>query len=176
MNLRLYIVLAVCLFFSSCDTLTQEGESVFLRVELEEICFEVNGIENGTQVTVVSDGSTILDIGPALATNNLNREDVVGATLESATLRLIFPVESNLNIIEDAQLSLLSSSGSRQVASEASFASTRNASMTPNNNNIANIVSPSTFQASLQFDGASQISERVVIEGSIIIEVEVQEL
>lgn len=175
MKFRLCYLLFVCLIFSSCDTLT-EGESVFLDVELDGICFEVNSIQNGVQVTVLSDPSTVLDIGPALARDNLSREDVIGARLTEATLRLIFPVESDFTIIEDAELSVTGSGGSRQVASLSTFSPSRSASLNANSNDISNIVGATSFQASLQFNGATSVSERVVIEGSITIRVEVQEL
>ena len=175
MNYRLIYLLLVCFIFSSCDTLT-DGESVFLRVELDEICFEVNRIQDGVQVTVLSDASNVLDIGPALARDNLSKEDVIGARLTEATVRLIFPVESDLSIIEDAALSLTAFGTSRQVAGLSTLPSSRNASLAPTNSDVSSIVSASTFQATLQFDGASDINERVVIEGSITIEVEVQDL
>lgn len=147
-----------------------------MDVELDGICFEVNGIQNGVQVTVLSDPNTVLDIGPALSRDNLSREDVIGARLTEANLRLIFPVESDFTIIEDASLSVNGSGGSREVASLATFSPSRSASLSSNNNDISNIVGATSFQASLQFDGASTLSERVVIEGSITIRVEVQEL
>ena len=175
MNYRQICLLLVCILLSSCDTLT-EGESVFLLVELDEICFEVDRIQEGVPVTVLSDANTVLDIGPALARDNLSKEDVIGARLTEATVRLIFPVESDLTIIEDAQLSLTSGGTSRQVASLSTLPSSRNASLAPSDSDVSSIVQATSFQASLRFDGASDINERTVIEGSITIQVEVQEL
>ena len=175
MKSRLAYLVFVCVLFSGCDTLT-DPESVFLSVEIDEICFEVDRLQNGILVSVLSDANTVLDIGPALARDNLSKDDVIGARLTDANLRLIFPVESNLTIIEDAELNLIGSSGARQVAALATFPASRNASLTPSSTDVSSIVRAASFQASLQFDGASDVNERVVIEGSITIEVEVQDI
>ena len=158
---------------NGCDTLIEEDDPIFLLVEFDEICFEINSISTGGDVTISLSGSDLLDIGPFLDRENFTKDDVVRAEVTAANLRLVFPINTDLSIIEDARLTV---GGSRTVATSSSFSGTRSASLTLTGDNIASVVRGTNFPAALSFTGTQNVSERVVIEGSMTIQVEVEEL
>ena len=167
-----WLFLAISLI-SGCDTLIEEDDPLFLLIEFDELCFEVSSISDGGDVSIALSSADVLDIGPSLDRENFTKDDVIGAEVTSANLRMVFPIESDLSIIRDARLTV---GGSRTVATATTFSSSRSASLNLTGENIASIVRGTNFQAGLSFTGTADVSERVVIEGSITIQVEVEEL
>ena len=170
---RTVCLLLLLILIGGCDTLIEEDDPLFLLIEFDEVCFEVNSITDGGSVTISLDNADLLDIGPFLTRENFTKDEVVSAEVTSANLRLVFPIEQDLNIISDARLTL---GGNTTVATATTFGASRSASLSLTGNNVASIVRGTNFQAGLSFTGEADISERVVIEGSITIQVEIEEL
>ena len=169
------IVATTLVLLSGCDSLTDgSGESIFLNTTIEDICFELSSISNGQSVSVGAVAADAIDIGPFLDQQNFSKSDVVGAQVTSVRLRMIFPIQESLASIRDVTVRLSSTSGGgTAVASLSTFSDSRSANLETNGASVSSIVSGTSFQAILDLTGASNISEDVVIEAEIAIQVEV---
>ncbi len=170
-----YSVFVALVLLSSCDTLdTGSDDSILLNTTIEELCFEFSGITAGQAASALANAEDSIDLGPFLDGQNFDKSDILSAEVTSAQLRMIFPIEASLSAIRDVSLQLTSGGGNTvQVASAASLGDTRRASLTTAPTDIGNLAASSSFRAALSFEGATSISEDVVIEGEIVIRVEV---
>ena len=165
---RIILLGSLLLFIQGCDTLIEE-EPLFVVFTFDEIRFAADGISSGEAVLFQTSSPTSLDLGPELERDFLSKSDIVSAEVIEADLRILFPVQSDLDILDDVQLNL----DGTTVAEAGSLPSSRTATLALTGANVASIVRGASFQASLRGIGASGISEQVTIEGRITLQVEV---
>ena len=160
---------------SGCDTLGLEtgGESVFLTASNQELCFRFTGVTAGGSRSVLSVES--IDIGAFLQQEGFSKSEVISATVESADIRMVFPLGESLSVLQEATVSLRASGGGESsVASASSFSDTRRTDLQTNSRNVGSIITAANFQGVLELVGDQSISDDFEITVNLDIRIEVE--
>ncbi len=167
------IVLAMLLWMTSgCDALdVLPNEAIGLKTS-RVICFEFTGLTDGSSKTVVSSDS--FDLDSFLADQGFSKTEVLGAQVDDITLRLRFPGQQNLSVFEDASITLRAGSINTIIGSATDLGTGRTAIIPESGNDLARIISATSFQGVLNVTGAASIQDDFLVEVEIEISVEVE--
>lgn len=157
---------------SGCDGLVDPvGDSIFLTSPAQEFCFRFTGVTAGGSKSILSANS--IDLGAYLQQQGFTRSDVISATVQSAEISLLFPIDETLSMLDRASVSLRAG-GEAAVASAEAFSDARRADLTVSGADVAGIVQAATFQAVLQLAGARTVAEDIEISVSLRFRIEVE--
>lgn len=161
---RPFFLLAMAtLIIAGCDSASPGGDTIFLTHELTEeiggepitLSFSADDVATGRLQDIDCDCE--LDIASFLDVQGFSKSDIVSARLEAAEIVMLFPVNENVDFLDQAILKLTASGISpTEVANTSSFPASRTGSMNilPNRD-IASFLDRPTFGLILQIDPAS---------------------
>lgn len=158
-----FLLLMTALIVMGCDSGSSGGDTIFLRHELTEdiggspitLAFSADDLSTGRLQDIVCDCE--LDIASFLDIQGFSKSDIVSARLEAAEIVMLFPVNENVDFLDQAILKLTAPGISpTEVANTSSFPSSRTGSMNilPNRD-IASFLDRPTFGLILQIDPAT---------------------
>ncbi len=158
-----FLLLMTALFVMGCDSSSSGGDTIFLRHELTEdiggspitLAFSADDLSTGRLQDIICDCE--LDIASFLDVQGFSKSDIVAARLEAAEIVMLFPVNENVDFLDQAILKLTAPGISpTEVANTSSFPSSRTGSMNilPNRD-IASFLDRPTFGLILQIDPAT---------------------
>ena len=174
-SLTAVVYLLLLTLTSGCDTLGLEegGNSIFLSTTTGEICFRFSGLTAGGSQSVLSVES--FDFGSFLQQEGFSKSEVIAATVQSADIRLVFPLGESLSVLDRATVSLRGTgAGETSVAEGTAFSSSRSASLDVTGTGVGSAVKASSIQGVLQLVGAETISDDFEISVNLTIQIEVE--
>ena len=155
-----FILLIAVLIFSGCDAADPGADTVFLTYEITQdvngdpiaLDFEAGSIQTGRLQDL--DCNCQLDIGSYLTSQGFSKSEIVSATLQSAQIVMLFPVNENVSFLDQAILKLTASGiSATEVANTSSFPASRTANMTVlPNRDIGSFLDRPSFGLILQID------------------------
>lgn len=167
------IVFAMLLWLTSgCDALdVLPTEAITLNTS-RVICFEFTGLTNGSSKSVVSSDS--FDLDSFLAGQGFSKSEILSAEVNDITLRLRFPGQQNLSVFDDASISLRAGSINTTIGSATDLGTGRTAIIPESGNDLARVVSATSFQGVLDVTGASSIQDDFLVEVELEFSVDVE--
>ena len=158
-----YLLLVGALLLAGCDSSSSGGDTIFLNHELTEdisgspitLAFSADEVTTGRLQDITCNCE--LDVADFLDVQGFSKSDIVSARLEAADIVMLFPVNENVDFLDQAILKLTAPGISpTEVANTCSFPSSRTGSMNVlPNRDIASFLDRPAFGLILQIDPAT---------------------
>lgn len=153
---------------TGCDSAVSGDDPIVLTAEVStgadgspiRFGFVADDVQVGrlTDITCGCD----LDVADFLADRGFTKGDLISATVQGARLRMLFPIQEQIDFLDQAILKLRSSGNSvTEVAEQTTFPAAAEATLIPRQGrDVAGFVSASTFEPILQIDAGELLAGR----------------
>lgn len=162
MYARIRPILTVLLLVAlvGCDSVDPSADTIFLTMQITEdvngnpisLDFNANDLQTGRLQDLDCDCQ--LDIAGKLSEQGFSKGEIVSASLQTAQIVMLFPVNENVDFLDQAILKFTATGVSQtEVANTSTFPASRTAQMTVlPNRDIASFLERPNFGLILQID------------------------
>ncbi|MEQ9105557.1 MAG: hypothetical protein RIE53_12775 [Rhodothermales bacterium] len=169
---------------AGCDSVDPSSETIFLTMQITEdvdgnpisLGFNANDLQTGRLQDL--DCGCQLDIAGKLSEQGFSKGEIVSASLQSAQIVMLFPVNENVAFLDQAILKFTATGVSQtEVANTSNFPASRTAQMTvlPNRDIAAFLerpnfglilqIDPETLRTGQSYEMSLVLTVRVEVEG-----------